>query len=1281
MLRRREITDDSDDAIQTSTDVDPVIQEHWRAIQSWKRTSTALKVVNIRLIGRDVTEVKNDIQSIIQSQTRAFKVNYSYAYILRHKTTDRLRYFHASANLDSIFDIPQLIPNVVEFDNFVSNIDLSESFGYAERQRQNTEYMVICVTNITFYIYETSSDLVVGCPEDIKVNGLHVSTLLYDGCKNRIRDNRCLFRAIAVALGHRNDMAPVLDLIDKFTREYPSIDVSQGVHLSQLPKVEACFGLNVVVYTRDESGVGRILYIGRGVGTTIHLHLEKRHYCLITDIKLYCRNYFCEKCNRLCTRLRNFRLHKCVTSIHQSYPGGVFELSKTIHDKLELEGIYVSDKYYDYRAVFDFESFLAVDNLPTETEKMVFMNRHEPLSVGIASNVPGHQSAVVHVSSGDGLELIRRMVCTLEQIQATAFDLMQKRHEAVLNLIDEKIERAKVIDPTDYTHPLVELKSEFMQYLSQLVVIGFNSSKFDINLFLGYFLKLVPLNSVNVIKRGNAFMCLSTPKFRFLDISLYMSPGCSYAQYLKAYDTQEQKGFFPYEFMTSIGKLDYPRLPPHEAFYSRLKGHNISKDEYEWCVETWNRLDMKTLRDWLIFYNKLDVEPFIEALEKQFQFYRGLGIDMFKSAVSIPGLTERYVFHKISSEFTLLGEDDKDLHETYRRSLCGGPSLISKRYHERGVTFIKQYKYGRDARPMRKALTYDFNSLYPFCLADRVPTGFAVRYLPNADYSVFHRKKTEPVFGRTALEWLTWMSVSMNIDIHHQYKGKEVARGAKRIRVDGYYRNPATGSVQVFAYHGCRWHGHWCAEGYSAKRQERADRTLRVTAYLQSLGDEVISIYGCEWKVMRCRPEIKAVIDAIPKRNSPRSITKDRLIDMVKTDQFFGLLEVDIFTPPPLKEKFFEFCPIFKNVHVSLKDLSPHMREFGEKNGFMKKPTRLLIASYFGTKILLNTDLLKWYLDHGLEVTKIHQAVEYVPKRCFENFVQSGANYRRMGDTHPDKAIMASTYKLLLNCSYGKMISNRLKHKRVSYMDGLRARQSVGDPLFSGMVEIAEDLYEVTFQKQRVVWRDCIQIGLFVYMNAKLNLLRFMYDVLYRYINPRDIEYLLSDTDSIFIACSGDDLFSVIKPECREEFFRLYHHWFPSLSCDVHRPEFIADPENFNGDRPCCRARYMYDKRTPGLMKLESSSDKYVSLNSKTYACDGGFTKFACKGLSKRNPLTFDTYRSVLMDKVSRGGTNKSIIYKDGNLFTYEQQRDALSYFYAKRKVLPDGVNTTPLDL
>ena len=52
---------------------------------------------------------------------------------------------------------------------------------------------------------------------------------------------------------------------------------------------------------------------------------------------------------------------------------------------------------------------------------------------------------------------------------------------------------------------------------------------------------------------------------------------------------------------------------------------------------------MKTFKDFLEWYNNLDVLPFIEAVEKMKTFYKAKKLDLFKDGVSLPGLVLKYL--------------------------------------------------------------------------------------------------------------------------------------------------------------------------------------------------------------------------------------------------------------------------------------------------------------------------------------------------------------------------------------------------------------------------------------------------------------------------------------------------------------------------------------------------------------------------------------------------------------------------------------------------------------
>ena len=52
--------------------------------------------------------------------------------------------------------------------------------------------------------------------------------------------------------------------------------------------------------------------------------------------------------------------------------------------------------------------------------------------------------------------------------------------------------------------------------------------------------------------------------------------------------------------MNSLEKLKETKLPPREAFYSRLNGVDISDEDYGHAQKVWETFEMKNLEDYQI---------------------------------------------------------------------------------------------------------------------------------------------------------------------------------------------------------------------------------------------------------------------------------------------------------------------------------------------------------------------------------------------------------------------------------------------------------------------------------------------------------------------------------------------------------------------------------------------------------------------------------------------------------------------------------------------------------
>ena len=139
-----------------------------------------------------------------------------------------------------------------------------------------------------------------------------------------------------------------------------------------------------------------------------------------------------DKCDKIWKERKRLNRHSEKfpgESVKHVFPGGVYHLPPHPLKPLRKANISIPNElFYPYRIVFDFEVYFSQTKLPTvksATGKTVFTHRHEPLSVGICSNVPGEEDPICLISDGDPQKLIDDFVDRLEIISDVAFNLLR----------------------------------------------------------------------------------------------------------------------------------------------------------------------------------------------------------------------------------------------------------------------------------------------------------------------------------------------------------------------------------------------------------------------------------------------------------------------------------------------------------------------------------------------------------------------------------------------------------------------------------------------------------------------------------------------------------------------------------------------------------------------------------------------------------------------------------------------------------------------------------------
>ena len=815
-----------------------------------------------------------------------------------------------------------------------------------------------------------------------------------------------------------------------------------------------------------------------------------------------------------CYRDRNTVIEHCGRTreeLYQATKRRTAYLRKKGYRVIECWACEVGDKYveelpeaktksYPHAILYDFEAYGDKNQRKELTDRLTIENVHVPVSVSIGDT---HEREPTHICEKDPTELIRKFA---EELERRGKNIRKRVRDEYM--------------PADITLLPKDQKKKIEEWCDQVPVLGFNSGKYDLNLIKAHFVKKLAdtTSKVRVAKNSNKIMFLLTSGFRFLDIMNYLGPGTSYEKWVKAYDCETTKSWLPYEWFDDIKKLDYPGLPDYPDWYSNLKGgFTLKLTEWKACKRTFWEEGMKTFKDWVRYYNNLDVAPGLEALEKMRNFYTEKGIDIMKDAVSIPGVSLHYLLKGAIERNAELYAPSKEAYEMLKGAVVGGPSLVFTRYHEVGKTRIRSHQVA-EPKLCQNILGYDANALYLSTMLKEMPCG------------------------------------------------KE--------RVEHY-------------------------------------------------DDDMVM---------------------------PMVLTQN-----LKEGSWFGFAEVDIEIPKHLHPKFEEMCPFFYNKVVPAEAVPEHMIKYLADTGRNRGDGRKLVGAMSAQRILLYAPLLKWYINHGAEITKVYRTIDYKPVKIFPWFVEQVTEARRTGDVEKSKALLADIFKLLGNSGYGKLIEALERQTNVIYTkDEKVVDRALRSAYFANIGEIGA-AYELESRKPRITIRRPFQIGISVYQLAKLRMLEFYYDFLDRYIDRKDFELIQMDTDSNYMAISGKKLEDIVKPELREEFEKEKKNW---LAWDK------------------------WSGRTPGLFKQEFAGERMIALCSKCYYADdrGEKQKLSTKGMSKnQNEINWYRFKAALEGNKDMA-TNRGFRMRGGKIVTYEQKKLGLSAYYDKRWVLPDGIHTEPIE-
>ena len=205
----------------------------------------------------DMSLLNDKLDYVFKKLKCAAKVNLEFGFVLRNVEDGSCRYFYAHEN-NTVMDRSKLVVTQADMTNLKDRVQKMDIVDICTRGSSNTKWEFYKLINLTFFA-SLLKDVPMGCKDTVLPEPLlrnwNVNCLTFErNTRQPYNDNFCLLRALALHL-HGNEKleeetTKILKLfLNICGKGYPS--KFQGVHMTDIPKVENLLQLNISFFNID----------------------------------------------------------------------------------------------------------------------------------------------------------------------------------------------------------------------------------------------------------------------------------------------------------------------------------------------------------------------------------------------------------------------------------------------------------------------------------------------------------------------------------------------------------------------------------------------------------------------------------------------------------------------------------------------------------------------------------------------------------------------------------------------------------------------------------------------------------------------------------------------------------------------------------------------------------------------------------------------------------------------------------------------------------------------
>jgi hypothetical protein len=127
-----------------------IYRKHWNTIKTRVTKGRIKDVYHFPLLTVENNEIISRLQEVLTNYNRSrIKINVSFGFILKNRTTKELKFFHPSNNT-MVFSGPRPLGTPTDYQLLINDLEQEDAFEYARLQRPTTNWTVERIVCIRF---------------------------------------------------------------------------------------------------------------------------------------------------------------------------------------------------------------------------------------------------------------------------------------------------------------------------------------------------------------------------------------------------------------------------------------------------------------------------------------------------------------------------------------------------------------------------------------------------------------------------------------------------------------------------------------------------------------------------------------------------------------------------------------------------------------------------------------------------------------------------------------------------------------------------------------------------------------------------------------------------------------------------------------------------------------------------------------------------------------------------------------------------------------------------